>query len=613
MRWKRASAAPQVRMTWTIGRKLALGYGLGLVLLLAMAGVGLYTQRLYQDTADRIIREHVPLIVSVSRAYNNILLVRQNVSSYIMTNRPEYRDRVISLRAETRQLLDTLRNAPLPDEQRGITLSLVNGFSAFEKRLDTAIAVFESNPDDPLAALVLLRAADTYLDTTLLSEVEHFYQLKLAETEELNRQSAAQATAARVFFYVMSAVVLVLFVGAAYLLSRGITRAITGLTRAARHVSAGNLDVAFGVTSRDETHVLAEAFQHMLGQLRGMLDREKEERVYLQSSIDRYVEQMAAVAQGNLSTRVAIEERGTAGDDPLVTLGRSLNSAIAGLQEMTRQVSGAADELGSAAAEILTATTHQAASTTEEAVAVTQASSTIEQVRNITVQTSQRAQEVVDLAQQIMHVAQSGQQSVADTISGMHDVAKRVDTIAGAVQTLDKQAQTIGAIIATVAEIAAQSNILALNAAVEAARAGAAGKGFAVVAQEVRNLAEQSRAATEDVRTVLNEIQRGVAAVVAVTEEGRARAEQGVQLAAEAGEAIQVLAESLQRSLTASSQISAAASQQLTGVEQIVLAIQSIRQATSQNEAGMRQIEHETRGLNELAGRLRDAVSRYRL
>lgn len=613
MKLKRFWAALRTWVAGSIGRKLALGYGLGLLLLLAVAAVGLYSQQLYRRTTEDILTQHVPLVISVSRVYNNILLIRQNASGYIMTNRGEYLERMTTLRAETRQLLEELRHRPLPEEQRGITLSFVNGFTSFEKRLDTAIAVFQSNPDDPLAALVQLRTADTYLDSTLLGEVERFYRLKVAEVEELNRRSAEQTTFAATFFIVVSIVVLLLFAGTAYGISRGITRAVAVLTRAARQASAGDLDVAIDVRSQDEIQTLAESFRHMLGRLRQMLQREKGERIYLQSTIERFQGQMAAVARGDLSTRVQIEGRAASADDPLVALAGDMNAAIASLQEMTRQVSGAASDLSSAASEILAATTQQATSTSEEAAAVTQASATIEEVRSITVQTAQRAQEVADLAQRIVHVAQSGQQSVAETIAGMEEVAQRVDAIARTVRTLEQQARTIGTIIASVAEIAAQSNILALNAAVEAARAGAAGRGFAVVAEEVRNLAEQSRTATVEIRNVLNEIQRGVGAVVTVTEEGRGMAERGVQIAAQSGEAIRILGETLQQSLAASAQIAAAANMQLTGAEEIVLAIHNIREAAAQNEVGMRQIEHETRALNDLAGRLRQAVSRYRL
>ena len=85
----------------------------------------------------------------------------------------------------------------------------------------------------------------------------------------------------------------------------------------------------------------------------------------------------------------------------------------------------------------------------------------------------------------------------------MADMRARVQSIAENILALSEQSQQIGEIIATVSDLADQSNLLALNAAIEASRAGEQGKGFAVVATEIRSLAEQSKAATAQVRTIL--------------------------------------------------------------------------------------------------------------
>ena len=108
---------------------------------------------------------------------------------------------------------------------------------------------------------------------------------------------------------------------------------------------------------------------------------------------------------------------------------------------------------------------------------------------------------------------------------------------------LSEQSTAIGEITATVADIAEQSNLLAVNAAIEAAKAGEQGKGFAVVAQEVKSLAEQSKQATGQVRSILSDIQKGINTAVMLTERGSKASEAGVKQSAVAGESIQVLVE----------------------------------------------------------------------
>jgi methyl-accepting chemotaxis protein len=109
------------------------------------------------------------------------------------------------------------------------------------------------------------------------------------------------------------------------------------------------------------------------------------------------------------------------------------------------------------------------------------------------------------------------------SIEGMKKIQTQMESIAESVVKLSEQSQAIGEIIASVNDLAEQSNLLAVNAAIEAAKAGEQGKGFAVVAQEVKSLAEQSKQATSQVRTIFNDIQKATTAAVLATEQGARR------------------------------------------------------------------------------------------
>ncbi len=290
-----------------------------------------------------------------------------------------------------------------------------------------------------------------------------------------------------------------------------------------------------------------------------------------------------------------------------------LQETTENLRQLVLQLRRSAGSLAQASAEIMATMSQQDSGATEQVTAITQATSTIEQVRAIAGQMAQRSRGVADRAQQTAGVSRAGQQVVAEAIDGIEEVKTGVDRIAAHILTLSEQAQAIGQIINAVNEIAAQSNMLALNAAVEAARAGQAGKGFAVVAAEVRTLAEQSRAATVQVKELLSEIQRGVNATVMATEEGTRGAVRGVQLVVEVGEAILRLTASVEESAQAAGQISAAAEQQLAGMEQIVLAMQNIDRVTTQTVASARQTERAAEDLDGMAQQMTRVVEQYQL
>lgn len=270
-------------------------------------------------------------------------------------------------------------------------------------------------------------------------------------------------------------------------------------------------------------------------------------------------------------------------------------------------------ELSSAAAEILAAVTQQAAGANEQSAAISQTTTTVDEVKTISEQAIARSQEVADASQRTVEISRSGQQAVQDIIAGMAQIKERVEGIAENILALSEQTQQIGEIIATVNEIAAQSNILALNASVEAARAGEHGKGFAVVAAEVRNLAEQSKQATAQVRAILSDIQNGINATVMATEEGTKVVDQGVRLVAQTRTVIAQLAEVIKESAQAAMQMVAGGRQQAAGVEQIALAMQNINQATLQGLASTRQVEKAAQDLNALAHKLTEIVEQYKL
>ncbi|MGI8507971.1 MAG: HAMP domain-containing methyl-accepting chemotaxis protein [Gemmatimonadaceae bacterium] len=260
--------------------------------------------------------------------------------------------------------------------------------------------------------------------------------------------------------------------------------------------------------------------------------------------------------------------------------------------------------LASSAAEILSSTTEQAAGANESMAAVTETVATADEVAQTAAQAAERARAVADSAQRAAEIGQEGRRAVADSRVAMHAVQEQVESIAQSIVALAEQAQAIGEIITSVNEVAERTNLLALNAAVEAARAGESGRGFAVVASEVKNLAEQSKASTVQVRQILGEIQRATSSAVMATEQGTKRVATAAKQLEQAGGTISTLADAVADSAQAAAQIVASAGQQAIGMEQIRVAISNIREATHQNLTATKQSEIAAQQINQLGSRL---------
>lgn len=290
-------------------------------------------------------------------------------------------------------------------------------------------------------------------------------------------------------------------------------------------------------------------------------------------------------------------------------IGKDISAQVTAREKLLTTVREAIHQLSSATAELLASTAQQGSGAQEQAAAIGETATTAEEIAQTALQAADRSQNVADVSQHAVEVTATGKKAVDETVRRINDLKKRVEAMAQSILTLSQHAQSIGELNASVGEIAEQSNILALNAAIEASRAGEHGRGFAVVAEEVRALAEQSKKATRQVRTLLGDMQHETNRAVIITEEGTKSADEAVRAAAESGELFRDLSSTVSESASAALQVAASASQQASGVTQIQQAMRDISQVTNQGLASTRQIESASNDLNQLSMRLRELVT----
>lgn len=254
----------------------------------------------------------------------------------------------------------------------------------------------------------------------------------------------------------------------------------------------------------------------------------------------------------------------------------------------------------------------QAAASQEQATAIAEISSTLSELRQTAAHTLEQADAVRETAQQSVRTVEDGRVTLSESVEGMKAIRNRVEDIQDKILTLSDHTQQIGDIITTVNEIAEQSKLLAFNASIEATRAGEFGKSFAVVANEMRDLAEQSKQATREVRKLLSDIQKSTNAAVLATEEGCKKAEEGQTHADRASKIIEELGVVIERSAEAGQRISETTLQQETGVSQVAEAMVEIDKTVRTNAEGMAQLQTVTQSLDTTTTQLAEMLEDFK-
>jgi methyl-accepting chemotaxis protein len=374
-----------------------------------------------------------------------------------------------------------------------------------------------------------------------------------------------------------------------FFFARSLTRPLIDLVGSAEKIAAGDLAAEVTKQTRqDEIGSLARAFTLMIQSL-------KEKAQIAQK-----------IAAGDLTVEAAPLSDADA-------LGNAFSTMVVTLRRQIQEILEGVNVLASSGSEIMASVSQLTAGAAETSTAVSETTTTVEEVKQTTDVSSQKAKHVAELGQKSVEISQTGLKSIEDTINGMNHIKEQVESIADMVVRLSEQSQAIGEIIATVNDLAEQSNLLAVNASIEAAKAGEQGKGFAVVAQEIRSLAAQSKQATTQVRNILFDVQKAISSAVMATELGSKAVEEGVRLSTQAGEAIDVLAQSVTESTNAAIQIAASNHQQFIGMDQVASAMENIRESALQMASSTKQTEKSAHDLNNLGQRLQEIVKFYRV
>ncbi|MGY3174474.1 methyl-accepting chemotaxis protein [Pseudomonas sp. TE12234] len=330
--------------------------------------------------------------------------------------------------------------------------------------------------------------------------------------------------------------------------------------------------------------------------------------------IARPLKQMVAMlddiaqGEGDLTRRLTSDRA-----DELGSIAKGFNTFLAKLQAMITQVvasvqsvSDSSEHTADIAIRTNTGVHKQMAEIDQVATAVHEMTATAQDVARNATQAAQAASHADQAASQ-------GMQIVRDTSTSIGALALEIGRAVGVVQTLAKDSENINAILTAIRGIAEQTNLLALNAAIEAARAGEQGRGFAVVADEVRNLAQKTQKATEEIQAMIQQLQQGTRDVVRVMEDSQNRTDESVQHAAKAAEALETITKAVSVINDMNTQIASAAEEQSAVADDINRNVINIGQVANEVAGGADESSAASADLTKLAEQQRRLINQFRV
>jgi len=326
------------------------------------------------------------------------------------------------------------------------------------------------------------------------------------------------------------------------------------------------------------------------------------------SKLKRIALVSTAISNHDLSASCVIESHDVIGDivNSFNKMSDTLRNVVGELKQSSEQMLNGINHICVVADATSNGVQNQHTQTQNVEMAIQRMTQTAQDV-------SSKAAQAAEAAAIAKEESEKGKKVVGQTISSIQTLASAVENASSSINRVEQESLNIGGVLDVIQGISEQTNLLALNAAIEAARAGEQGRGFAVVADEVRTLAQRTQESTKEIQAMIETLQSVSRETVATMEQGQSQANDSVANAKEAGQSLEQITQAVQSITEMNTLINDQAGSQSGVAVEINQNMSAISAIASESKDGAERTNQESQVLANLASKLQQLVSKFRL
>jgi twitching motility protein PilJ len=409
------------------------------------------------------------------------------------------------------------------------------------------------------------------------------------------------------YFFISMAFMIVALAISMSIVKFGVTDPLSRVQNTIDRVREGEVDARCELDSKDELGQLSGVLDSMLEEKESALQVKEEENKRLNASIISLIQNVFQISQRDLTVRVPVAE------DVTGAISDSINQLVTSIESVLQEVSNVSGRVNSASVQVKSQSETVLSYAEREKEEIGQTLDGLDSAIKAMELISKLAVISNNASQKAIKTSETAMDSVSQTIESINKIRQTIHEAEKRIKRLGERSQEIGGIVNLINNISERTHVLSLNASMHAASAGEAGRGLMVVVDEVQRLSENSREATSEIESLVNNIQLETADTINVINNVITDVVEGTRLAEEAGERMGETRTTTQTLVDSVVRIAHSSVKQAKVAEELRTRANSINETTQATNAEMRQQTELSDELVDAAEELQRSVSVFKL